>query len=336
MSSPPAAPPFWTQPARAWWLWIVGGAVYGIALRALLGALPTRWDGVMSVAFLLGTPFVVGVLTVYGRSLARMPSWLEATFLPWLTILLMLAGCAATMLEGAICLAIIAPLFLSIGSMGGLIMRGVLEHRSRPPTGLPAIAILPLLMLLGEGQLPRPEHVIELRRSVDVAASPQTVWNQILVARAIRADELPASLVHGIGVPRPLEGVNVATADGEVRFSRWERGIAFQARVLERREAEYIRWQYAFGEHAFPPGSMDDHVAIGGRYFDLRDTAFHLQPLPGGRTRLEIVAHYRLTTPVNAYAVPVSRVLGQDFLATILGLYQGRSERAEAAPGRRR
>jgi hypothetical protein len=32
----------------------------------------------------------------------------------------------------------------------------------------------------------------------------------------------------------------------------------------------------------------------------------------------------------------VSRVLGQDFLATILGLYQGRSERAEAAPGRRR
>jgi hypothetical protein len=99
-------------------------------------------------------------------------------------------------------------------------------------------------------------------------------------------------------------------------------------------ESAAITWHYRFNAHSFPQGSMDEHVAIGGRYFDLDDTTFNLEPMPGGATRLEIVAHYRVSSAINFYAVPAAELLGRDFVSTILGFCKGRSERAEQAMGR--
>jgi hypothetical protein len=121
------------------------------------------------------------------------------------------------------------------------------------------------------------------------------------------------------------------TPEGEVRFSRWERGVNFQGVVTSRKEDTSISWQYRFDAHSFPKGSMDEHVAIGGRYFDMDDTAFHLEPMPGGTTRLEIVAHYRVSSAINFYAVPAADFLGRDFVSTILALYKRRSETAQSA-----
>jgi hypothetical protein len=313
-----------------WWWWVVAGAALGVVLRIVFGALPRSMGGPMSLGFMAVTPLVVGALTVLGAT----PERRTAPFLifaPWAGIGLMLLGCAITLLEGSICLALMAPLFLALGSLGGVLMGVALHFVPGASSRMSAVAVLPLLMLAGEGRAPLPQQDVELRREVMVDASPATIWNEILAARAIRPEELPLSLTHMIGVPKPLEGINVRTRDGEVRFSRWERGVNFRAHVTARKEYEYINWRYVFDEHSFPKGSMDDHVAIGGRYFDLHDTSFQLTPAPDGRTRLEIVAHYRVATSINAYAIPVAEILGKDFLDTILGLYRLRSEKAERA-----
>jgi len=315
----------------SWWWWVIAGAALGVVLRLLFGMLPSSMEGPMSIGFLAGTPFVVGALTVIGAPPERR-TVLFLVFAPWATIGLMLLGCAVTLLEGSICLALMAPLFLVLASFGGVVMGVVLQFFApQQSSRLGAIAILPLLMLVAEGRAPLPERDVELRREVVVDAPAAIIWNEILTARAIRADELPLSLVHLIGVPRPLEGVNVRTEDGEVRYSRWERGVNFRGFVTSRKENESVTWRYVFDEHSFPAGSMDDHVAIGGRHFDLRDTSFHLVPMAAGRTRLEVVAHYRISSSVNAYAVPAAAALGRDFLDTILGLYKRRSERAAQA-----
>ena len=155
------------------------------------------------------------------------------------------------------------------------------------------------------------------------------MWAQLVSARNIEARELPTSVVHLIGVPRPVDAENRSTAAGEVRFSRWKkRGVHFTAAILERRERESITWRYAFAPDSLPPGAMDEHVALGGRYLDLGDTSFDLHALGDGTTRLEGDGRYRLTTPVNVYAVPVSRLLGRDLLRTLLKFYKGRAERA--------
>jgi hypothetical protein len=309
------------------WYWVVGGAAYGLLLRLLFGALPGSIGGLMSVAFLIGTPIAVGALAIYGERASK-PSIGSMILIPWVAMILMLVGCAITLLEGSICLVILLPLFLACSSLGGLAMGLALRFSRSRQSELKAVALLPFLLMIGEGQAPLHDKELELRESVVVNAPAHTIWMQILNARSIQAEELPLSFSHLIGVPKPVEGVNVQTPDGEIRYSKWERGVNFRAIVTNRVEDKSISWRYVFDEHSFPAGSMDDHVAIGGRYFTLRDTTFNLKPLPDGKTELEIVAHHRLSTRVNFYAEPVADLLGHDFIHTILGLYKGRSERA--------
>lgn len=307
--------------------WVLLGAAYGVLVRFGFGILP-QWfpvEGVMSASFLLGTPFVIGAFTIYGRrredlSLGAMIMW------PWATVGLMLVGCAIALLEGSICIALMSPLFLACGSMGGLVM-GIILHYGRPRgSHMSAVAVLPFLLVVAESFAPLIDADAEVRDAVIINASPQTVWREIMTAESIRPDELPLSLAHVIGVPKPVSGVNRVTPAGEIRYSRWERGVRFEAAVSERRQYESIRWHYAFDAHSFPEGSMDEHVEIGGKFFGLQDTTFNLTPLPGNRTELEIIAHYRVSSSINFYAVPVAKLLGHDFVNTILGLYKNRSE----------
>jgi hypothetical protein len=195
-----------------------------------------------------------------------------------------------------------------------------------PRSSLGALAALPLFLLpLERSELPDTFH--ELRESVIVNATPRVVWAHILTAENIAPAELPTSITHLIGVPKPVNAANQTTPDGEIRFSTWEKGVHFSAHVVQRRHEKSITWRYSFAADSFPAGTMDEHVVIGGKYLDLGDTTFNLTALPGGATRLEVVGRYRLTTAVNFYAIPVSRLLGRDFLRTLLGFYKGRAER---------
>ncbi len=325
------------------WGWVLVGVAYGLVLRVLFGLPPVSgtYNGVMSAAFLFGAPVVAGALTVHGARDEGRSIWF-AIFGPWLTVALMLLGSAVTLLEGSICIALMSPVFLASGSVGGLLMALVHRASRYANTNVSVIAVLPLLILGVETRSPLIEKEMEVRMSVLIEASAERVWSEILDARDISPDELTLSLTHFIGVPRPVEGINRQTPDGEIRFSKWERGVSFEGLVTERRENESIRWEYRFGDHSFPKGSMDDHVAIGGRFFDLSDTTFNLRPLPGNHTELEIVAHYRVSSSINFYAIPASRVLGHDFVSTILQLYKSRSEASQLTvtdqnqqPGRR-
>lgn len=311
--------------------WIIGGALYGLALRLIFGVLADRFVGPMSMAFLIGTPMAVGAITVLGMRNGPSP-WRAVIFYPWATVILMLAGCALAMLEGAICLAIMSPLFLVFASLGGTAMKIAMPHFLRNEATLKAIAIFPFLLVGADFGRELPASEVKITQRVLISASPATVWDQIVNARDIKPTELPPSLTHAIGVPRPLEGVNVTTPRGEMRFSKWERGVNFRSLVTDKQTARAITFQFEFDENSFPKGSMDDHVAIGGRYFQLRNARFNLEPVPGGKTELELLVNYRVSSSINFYAVPVARVLANDFVATILGLYKVRSEQADPSP----
>ncbi|MGC3982137.1 MAG: hypothetical protein QM808_12850 [Steroidobacteraceae bacterium] len=311
------------------WQWTVIGALYGVVVRLLFGIIPRSFGSPMSVAFLVATPIVVGAISIYGRRSLDI-SISSMIFRPWIAIACMLLGCFVSLLEGSICLFIMAPLFLVGGSIGGLAM-GLLLRLVRPTTThISVFALLPALVLLGEQKLPLHNENQEIRQTIEINAPPPIIWSQILNARNIKAEELPLNVAHLIGVPKPLEGINIETTGGEVRFSKWERGVNFRGVVTARVESQSITWRYSFDAHSFPPGSMDEHVEIGGRYFDLKDTTFNLRPAEGGKTQLEIVAHYRITSSINAYAVPMADYLGQSFINAILTLYKHRSERAGA------
>ena len=320
---------------RIKWIAAASGALYGLVMRLVFGHLTelTRWLGlsrdtgdVMSTGFVLMTPVVVGALTVYVMRGIR-PTWGQAIFMPWRSILLMMLGSMVTLLEGSICVILMAPAFVGLASLGGLLMKAALETTRIGTVRVGALATMPLLFTVLAGPMTN-EQWQRIDRSTVIDAPPERIWSEIVDARDIRREELPATLIHLIGVPRPVEGINHMTPEGEVRDSRWERGVHFRGHVTQREEGRTIAWRYEFKPDSFPPGTMDEHVVVGGRYFDLGETRFTLTPIDAGHTRLEVQAHYRVTSGINAYAVPVAGLLGRDFVDTLLALYKRRSESA--------
>lgn len=315
------------MPGNRWYLWIIGGAGYGLFLRILFGLLPSSItdNGVMSAGFMIGAPVVAGALSVAALPERRRTFW-NAFLIPWAAVALMLIGSALTLLEGAICIVLMAPMFFILGSAGGVVMYAIQVASDSRNTHIGAFALLPALLLVGESFIQVQGEHLQISQSVVIDAEPQRVWREILDARDIQAHELPFSITHAIGVPRPVEGINRQTERGEVRYSVWERGVQFRGIVRERREFESIHWEYEFDSHSFPPGSMDDHVAIGGKYFNLKDTRFELREVGPGQTELSLTAKYRVSSTINFYAIPAATILGHDFVHTILGLYKFRSE----------
>ncbi|RYY15987.1 MAG: hypothetical protein EOO36_11850 [Cytophagaceae bacterium] len=51
-----------------------------------------------------------------------------------------------------------------------------------------------------------------------------------------------------------------------------------------------------------PPTTFDEHVIVGGRFFDVLRGTYELRPAGAGRTRLVLYSEQRLSTHLNWYA----------------------------------
>ncbi|HEY0232360.1 MAG TPA: SRPBCC family protein [Dokdonella sp.] len=343
--SPPPLPP--PQPPEShavaatretvrngWWLWVLlGGAGYGLLMRLAFGlpvfkATINGGGGAMLVSFLFLVPFLIGLWTVSQLPASRRK--LSAAFLlPWAPTALFLAGTAVLAIEGSICIVLAAPIFLALASLGGLVAHFVLRTKLSPGT-TSAFLMLPFATGLYEQSLPLPDATLTSTESIHIAAPPGRIWQLINDADAIEPAEMASGWAWRIGVPYPVAALTVTTEEGRVRKLRWQHGVHFDEPILDWDENRYIRWSYRFAADSIPPGALDEHVTIGGRYFDLVDTSYRLQPEEGG-TRLGIVVHYRISTRFNAYAAPLGRLLVDDAAKTILAFYQRRAQAPVAA-----
>jgi hypothetical protein len=143
--------------------------------------------------------------------------------------------------------------------------------------------------------------------------------------RDIRPEEVDRAWIYRIGVPVPKAGITQATPAGLVRKISMGKNIHFDQVVTEWQENNYVRWIYRFEEDSFPPYALDEHVVLGGHYFDVRDTSYTLTP-HGQSTELKIRMQYRVSTQFNWYADPIARFLFGNFEEVILDFYRRRSE----------
>lgn len=309
------------------------GAAYGLLMRLVFGAvpfakvdMPAGSTGVMLASFVLLVPAMIGLYTVYALRQTR-PSLLAAMVLPIVPVLCFVAGTALLLIEGSICIAMALPLFVAMAVVGGMVGWLVLRWFVPSAGSMHALMLLPLALAWAEHQAPLPDALRHTEASVWIAAPPEQVWQHIHNARDISPDELPSAWVYKVGVPYPDSGVTQWENGQRVRKSRWGKGVQFDEPITLWEENRRVRWRYVFGPNAFPPGAMDEHVVLGGRYLDLLDTGYLLTPQDGG-TRLTVQVNYRVSTPFNAYAAPLSQWLVDDTARAILGFYKQRSERA--------
>jgi hypothetical protein len=319
---------------RARWLLsgIVAGALYGVVLRFLVGnerfySKGTTW--IMTATFVAIVPLVIGLITISeaeGESKTSVLAWI---FAPWIPMLIACGLAVLFRLEGIICLVFVLPIALVLASIGG-VMAGVHARRKRAAsrTTLACFALLPFLLGPMENRLHAPLETRTVASEIEIHAPAAVVWQNIERVRAIAPNEMRATWAQRIGFPRPVEATLSYEGVGGVRHASFERGLTFIETVTTW-DPEHV---LAFGIKAdsahIPPTTLDEHVTIGGRYFDVLDGEYRLEPLANGDTMLHLTSHQRLSTDFNPYAGLWTDAVMQNLQTSILAVIQRRCEHA--------
>jgi uncharacterized protein YndB with AHSA1/START domain len=283
----------------------------------------------MAFGFVIFAPFAVGAVTVYFAERQRRRDVEYHVLASAFATILFVVGTLLIEIEGWICAIVILPLFALLGLIGGLLMLLVCRLTNWPKSTLVCVFALPLALGAVETDIPRPDNLIAVERSIAIDAPPEAVWRELIDARDIRPEEIDRAWLFRIGVPVPLEG---QLLDGRgldsprpTRRVRMAKNVYFDEIVTEARPNELIRWTYEFYPDSFPPSALDDHVRVGGLYFDVRDTSYTLTR-HGDATELATRIDVRVSTHFNWYANPVARLLIGNLAESNLGYYKRRSE----------
>ncbi|MFH0128857.1 SRPBCC domain-containing protein [Variovorax sp. VaC1] len=315
------------------WFWpLLVGAAVALLLRIVFSGGPGHRFSPMLGAFVYFVPSLCGAVTVYMAERIERRSWGYYLWAPWVSTALFVTGTLAVFIEGLICAIVIIPLFAIMGSVGGLAMGIVCRITNWPKPALYSFAMLPLVLGAIEPQLPDPDQFSYTSRTLFVAAPAERVWHELNDARDIRPSEVGDAWAYRIGVPMPVSGVTVDAPEGRVRQVQWQKNVHFDEIITDWQPGRVLKWRYRFTPDSFPAGALDDHVMIGGQYFDLRDSTYTLTPRNGG-TELRIDVSWRVSTRFNWYAGPVLQFLLGDGAEHILHFYKARSESAVTAAG---
>jgi len=308
---------------------ILVGALYGLAIR--LGVANQHIHPVIdaiSTAFLFVCPFSVGAIAVLWGAQKDVRVGLRRQLgMACAAMGLFLLGMFGTFLEGLICIVLVVPVFMLAAMAGGL-AGGALHNYGRVNDAtLPALALLPFLLGPLEQGLPPQRSEQTVTTTLHVAAPPDVVFDRLLDVRGIRPDELGFSVVHLIGLPRPLEAEMRGSGPGAVRTSRWEKNVWFQEVITASEPGRALRYRFVVPAGAIPREALDEHVEINGAYFELVDGAYTLAPAPGGGTALSLTTRFVNKSRLTTYGNLWGRLVLGDFHRAILVLMKSRAER---------
>jgi hypothetical protein len=312
-----------------WLTPLIAGAAVGITMRLLYSGTPDGPYHAMMRSFVLLVPVLVGAVAVYIAERDRRRSWTQDFWIGAGANALFVLGTLAFLIEGLICAVVALPLLGVLGGLAGIAMGIVCRSAGWSGRALLSIATLPLMLGAIEQRLPLPQELSSVERTCVVAATPEAIWSQLLIARDIRAPEIDNAWMYRIGVPLPSSAVTQLSDGTAIRHITMGKGIHFDQIAADWEPNHRVRWLYHFSADSFPPHALDDHVRIGGRYFDLIDTEYSLRTVREG-TELRVRMTYRVSTAFNWYARPLARFFVGNFEEAALAFYAHRAERTNA------
>ncbi len=302
-----------------------------IGLLVAIGFIGRSLDRMMTSTFLVLTPLIFGALISYMVNYKKPLNFGHT--IKWLFIFCvgLIIFSIFALKEGSICVIIASPILMTCLVVGAGIMHWLCRYLWKPSKAVYSLAILPLLLLFV------PEHTSTHYKSIEkstvIDAPVSTVWQQINHIEAIKPSEFKPSLLYAIGVPYPISGITNVTNGQPIRHSHWQKDIHFDGMIQESIPNQYLSWKYRFDANSIPKGALDDHVQLGGKYFDFQDTSYRLVPINAQQTQLILKIDYRVSTEINFYTVQVANILLTDFARVILDLYKQRSEALNPASG---
>jgi hypothetical protein len=317
------------QHSVPWLITAIAAAGYGVLIRVLFQVNPLRdFVTVMSLSFLVAVPFGIGYLTVALSAAKRIRSLRFRIFAPWVPIFCFLFITLLFGIEGWACWLMILPFFLLFASLGGVIAGAWRIRRMEKANKLQIslIVLLPLMLAPLEKLLPLLPARYEAYTYTDIHASATTIWNHVLRVEAIPAEADRGSLTRVLGFPRPIRAELDFAGVGGSRQAIFSKGLVFEEVVKEYQDQKKMAFSIKADPHSIPSTTMDEHVVIGGDYFDVLDGMYVLERLNDSVCRLHLYSHFTLRTSFNFYASWWAGLIMKDIQNNILQVIQTRCE----------
>jgi len=320
------------------WLIVSGifaGAIYGLIARFFFGFLdPTeKYFEVMSKAFILGVPFAIGFISSwFGDKYPKQNVLLNALGFSFTPILGSIAFVMVSLIihwEGVICfvlwLPFIVPMSL-VGALFGFVFMKAITVKRNKTFCVAVVALLPFAVSPLEHLQQAAAEIRTVQTQIQIHASAETVWKQIRSVPLITDNEQSYSFSHTIGFPRPLEAKLVGEGVGAVRYATFEHGVLFVETITEWDEPHRLSFSIRADTKNIPPKTFDEHVTIGGKYFDVLNGTYWIEDLGNGNVILHLSSEQRLSTRFNFYSHYWTEYLMGDLQNYILRIIKTRCE----------
>ncbi|HXB93015.1 MAG TPA: hypothetical protein VNU72_12025 [Puia sp.] len=299
---------------------------YGVLMRAAFGI--KTLGSVMSLSFFITVPFGMGYLTIFLSDIEDVKARSYRICAPWFPVLIFLAVTLVIKIEGWACWFMILPFFLLFSSLGGVLAGYFKLRRHRRSNRLPLslLFLLPFVARPLENLISHIPGRYEAYTYTDIYSSPETIWSNVVRVREIPEAEDHGSLTRFLGFPRPIRAELDYAGVGGRRQAIFSKGLVFEEVVKEYEDQKRMLFSIRADPHAIPPTTMDEHVVIGGDYFDVLDGMYRLEKLGEGHFRLHLYSHFMVRTSFNFYAGWWAGLIMKDIQNNILHVIQTRCE----------
>jgi len=307
---------------RIFLLGLFGGVAYAFLVMLIL----SFWHQNVSISYILILPLILGAIPVLFSTKEQLHAYAFYLVMPWAITLLFFLLCLLAGFEGMICLVVIIAPFLVLGSLGAFIYRIIRLKQTGAGTRLYVSLLLPFGVLLLESLITPSDQVKTVTTHLMIQANPSVVWQHVKNVKHIQPGELEPHFVHLIGIPRPVNGQLDQERVGGIRSITWEKGIAFQERITSWHAGVGFTYDIKVDPASIPPQTLDEHILIGGQYFDVLAGGYQLKPVGLDRTQVTLRCTYRMTTTLNPYCAWWAHFILNDFNEMILEVIKKRSE----------
>jgi len=239
-------------------------------------------------------PFTEGFTAALLYSVRRTRTLRACISVACLSVVLLGVLLIAIALEGAICVAMAAPLAIPLAALGGLCAYGAQRRKGfkqEAPVCLSALLLLTPGVQSIERVVAIKPQVYVVKTAVDIHASPQQVWDQVVAFSEIKP---PEELIFRAGVAYPIRAEIAGRGVGAERHCVFSTG-AFVEPIQVWDEPRLLKFTVTSNpppmQEWTPYGHIDTPHLHG--YMVSEGGQFLLTPLPDGGTRLEGTTWYQ-------------------------------------------
>ncbi|WP_290803633.1 hypothetical protein [Flavobacterium sp.] len=303
--------------------------LFVILIRILFGAsIFDDFVSVMSWTFFITVPMGLGALMVYLSPLKQAKLLGYALFAPWLLVLAVIAITILIELEGWGCWLMISPLFFIFSSLGGGVGRYFKIRKSKKQENLNISILVVLPFLIGplENSIATKPEIYTTYTSIIINSDAETIWQNVTSVREIQKNEDHSQLIPLLGFPKPVKAELDTLAIGGFRKAIFERGLIFNETVTQYEDQKLMTFQIKANTFEIPSTTLDEHILIGGAYFDMLNGTYELKMTGKNQYKLILYSNFSMKTTFNSYASIWGNWIMKDIQNNILKVIKSRSE----------